>query len=398
MRSFQDYLIIDGVAVPFEPLAVIEGTASTVFYAVDSNVSPWAIRWDEFGQPTGPDGGFIEREYTVNGQPLRLKVWSIALQPGKQWICMRGAQTGWGDQVKFEYRQKPIGPALAYIPATSEPGVPSGDNPVAFAPLLKAEGINLVRVWTDLLASYGGIDAWAAVGIKPIVTTTFREGNYTAAQSCPPNVYAASMATISQRLRNAEIVQFWNEPQFGKYGPNDYDIQTTAGLRRVFTDYYLPLATAIGKDRMAGPSVLPHFEGARWLRMLVDAGFYDPALTSYADFHLYFGRWSSKQQVIDAVSECKAILPAGIKIISTEFGKDVNDRDLDYTTGNLQEIYAAYATLGISPMAHFMGGTMAKFAAHTKGIYSRDGRRINADARGVLAKVNSGVMAAGSVS
>ena len=405
MRSFQDYLIIDGVAVPFEPsesttATVIVGDADVVFYATSNLKARWGGRWSSSGQTEGPTAGFNAVDYTVNGAVTKLNVWSIAIQPGKPvWMSFNGAETQWSYQVRFEYRQqKPTGPALAYIPATSEPGVPSGDNPVAFAPLLKAEGIGFARIWTDLLASYGGIDAWAAAGIKPIVTTTFKEGNYTAAQSCPPNVYVASMTTTVQRLKNAAIVQFWNEAQFGKYGPNDYDIQTTAGLRRVFTDYYLPLAQAIGKDRMAGPSVLPHFEGARWLRMLVDAGFYDPALTSYADFHLYFGRWSSKQQVIDTVSECKAILPAGIKIISTEFGKDVNDRDLDYATGNLQEIYATYATLGISPMAHFMGGTMAKFAAHTKGIYSRDGKRINADVRGVLAKVNSGVMAAGSVS
>ena len=36
---------------------------------------------------------------------------------------------------------------------------------------------------------------------------------------------------------------------------------------------------------------------------------------------------------------------------------------------------------------------MKKFADHTKGIYSRDGRRINADVRGCVAKVNSKVQA-----
>ncbi len=114
MRSFQDYLIIDGQAVPFEPLAVLEGASDTVFYAVETNVNVWGVRWKVYGQPIGPDAGFIERDYTVNGQTKRLKVWSVALTFGQHWVCMTGADTAFGDQVKFEYRQVN---AVTVIPA-----------------------------------------------------------------------------------------------------------------------------------------------------------------------------------------------------------------------------------------------------------------------------------------
>ena len=403
MQTFQDYLIINGVAVPFEPLAEIEGDAPSMFYAT-SGPSGWCSEWKVYGVPDGPNSGLIEADYVVNGVTTRLRVWSIALAPGAHWVCLTGDQTGWGRQVKFTYTQKVSAPALAYIPATSEPTINYGDNPVAFAALLKADGIDSARLWTDLLCSYGNIDGWFGAGLKPIVTTTFREGTYTADQSCSAALYANNLATTSQRLKNASIVQFWNEPQFGWYYPSDIP-RDVAGLKRIFTEYYKPLSQSIGRGRMAGPSVLPHYQGKEWLQMLVDAGFYDPAYTSYADFHLYFGRWASKQEVIDGVGACKAILPAGIKLISSEFGKDINDTlkvkdaqgrdtsELDYTTGNLHEIYATYATLGFTVMAHFMGGTMKKFADHTKGIYSRDGRRINADVRGCVAKVNSKVQA-----
>ena len=409
MQTFQDYLIVNGVPVPFEPSTVeqstiIEGSADQVFYALDTNTSGWGVEWKVYGVPIGPDAGFIERDYTVNNQTVRLKVWAIALSPGKHWVSINGSETQWARQVKFEYVQK-AGPELAYIPATSEGAIP-GDNPAAFAPILKADGINYARIWTGILAEYGDIDAWAAAGLKPIVTTTFKEAKNGVRRSLAENAtaaqYANNLATTAQRLRNAAIVQFWNEPQFGWYYPSDVT-RDVVGLKRIFAEYYKPLSQSIGRGRMAGPSILPHYQGKEWLQMLVDAGFFDPAYTTWADFHLYFGRWASKQQVIDAVGECKAILPAGIKILSSEFGKDVNDTlkvkgangkdttELDYTTGNLQEIYATYATLGISPMAHFMGGSMSKFAAHTKGIYSRTGQRINDDVRACVRKVGAKV-------
>jgi len=396
MQTFQDYLIVNGVPVPFEPSTVeqstlIEGSADQVFYALDTNASGWGVEWKVYGVPIGPDAGFIERDYTINNQTVRLKVWAIALSPGKHWVSLNGSETQWARQVKFEYVQK-AGPELAYIPATSEGATP-GDNPTAFAPILKADGINYARIWTDLLASYGNIEEWAAAGLKPLVTTTFKEGTWTLAQSCAPALYANNLATTAQRLRNAAIVQFWNEPQFGWYYPSDVT-RDVVGLKRIFNEYYKPLSQSIGRGRMAGPSILPHYQGREWLQMLVDAGFFDPAYTTYADFHLYFGRWASKQEVIDGVGACKAILPAGIKILSSEFGKDVNDPDLDYSNGNLQEIYATYATLGISPMAHFMGGTMNKFAAHTKGIYSRTGQRINDDVRACVRNVGAKVQQA----
>lgn len=396
MQTFQDYLIVNGVPVPFEPSTVeqstlIEGSADQVFYALDTNASGWGVEWKVYGVPIGPDAGFIERDYTVNNQTVRLKVWAIALSPGKHWVSINGSETQWARQVKFEYVRKETAPELAYIPATSEGATP-GDNPTAFAPILKADGINYARVWTGILAEYGDTDAWAAAGLKPIVTTTFKEAKNGVRRSLAENAtaaqYANNLATTVQRLRNAAIVQFWNEPQFSEYVPSDI-YQNTDGFRRINNEYYKPLAQAIGKGRMCGPSVLPHFEGAKYLRMLVDAGFYDPALTTYADFHLYFGAGTSKQQIVDMVGECKALLPAGIKLISSEFGKSVTDPDLNY--GRLESVYATYATLGISPMAHFMGGTMKKFAAHTKGIYSRTGQRINDDVRTCVRKVGAKV-------
>ena len=181
----------------------------------------------------------------------------------------------------------------------------------------------------------------------------------------------------------------FNELQFRQYCPGEIP-QTTAGYKRLCDSYYRPMSAMLGKDRMCGPSVLPHYEGAKHLRMMIDAGLYDPALTTYADFHLYFGAGTPKQQIIDKIGECRAMLPAGIKLISSEFGKDVNDNSLDYT--RLESNYATYATLGISPMAHFMGGTMMRFK-HTKGIYSRDGKRINDDVRGCLVKAGAKVQA-----
>jgi len=294
--------------------------------------------------------------------------------------------------IKIDYRVN-SGPELAYIPATWEDGVPYSDNPTAFAPLAKSDGMNYCRIWTGILAEYGDIDAWAAAGLKPIVTTTFKEANKNGvrrslAENATAAQYANNLATISQRLRNASIVQFWNEPQFDRYCPSDIYLNVE-GFRRIFNEYYKPLSQSIGKERMCGPSILPHFEGAKYLRMLVDAGFYDPAYTSAADFHLYFLVGTSKQQIVDAVGECRGLLPPGMKIISTEFGKDINDTNLNYS--RLESIYATYATLGISPMAHFMGGSMAKFADHTKGIYSRTGQRINDDVRTCVRKVGAKV-------
>ena len=286
-------------------------------------------------------------------------------------------------------------PEIAYIPATDEEWPAKsgkwikGDDPAKFAPMLLADGVKWARVWTSLTGSYGLYDAWAKNGLKTIVTTTFKEGAFSTAASCSPNLYASLLPETAKRFANAGIVQFWNEPQYGQYRPTDV-MPTVAGFKRICDDYYRPLALKIGRDRMAGPSVLPHYEGATWLKMLVDAGFYDPTITRFADYHLYFGAGTSKQQIVDTVGECDALLPKGIERISSEFGKDVHDGNLDYS--RLESVYATYATLGISPMAHFMGGTMNRFK-HTKGIYSRDGKRINDDVRGCLVKAGAKVQA-----
>jgi len=286
-------------------------------------------------------------------------------------------------------------PEIAYIPATDEEWPErsgkwiKGDDPAKFAPMLSADGVKWARVWTSLTGSYGLYDHWARNGIKTIVTTTFKEGWHPLAASCSPNLYTSLLPETAKRFANAGIVQFWNEPQYGQYRPTDV-APTVAGFKRVCDDYYRPLSAKIGRDRMAGPSILPHHEGATWLKMLVDAGFYDPTITRYADYHLYFGAGTSKQQIVDTVGACDALLPRGIERISSEFGKDVHDGNLDYS--RLESVYATYATLGISPMAHFMGGTMNRFK-HTKGIYSRDGKRINDDVRGCLVKAGAKVQA-----
>lgn len=290
-------------------------------------------------------------------------------------------------------------PEIAYIPATDEEWPAKsgkwivGDQPAKFAPMLKADGTNWARIWTSLTGSYGLYDHWAKSGIKTIVTTTFKEGRWKLADSCSPAAYFAALPTTAARFANASIVQFGNELQYDQYRPTDV-APTVAGLKQVCDLYYRPLALKIGRDRMAGPSVLPHYEGATWLKMLVDAGFYDPTITRFADYHLYFGAGTSKQKIADTVGACDALLPKGIERISSEFGKDVNDKNLDYS--RLESNYATYATLGISPMAHFMGGTMMRFQ-HTKGIYSRDGKRINDDVRGCLVKAGAKMQAVHAV-
>jgi len=416
------YLDLAGTLTEIAPGAVLEGPADSVDLYVASPdpegnpQNPTIFEQTSRGVYTASAG--TDTDYSpgngtlvLNDEKFRLWKWRLKVNAAQHWLLANFPGNKWGSEIQFEYR-KAGPPALAYIPATSEPTINYGDNPVAFAPLAKADGMDYVRIWTDLLASYGGIDEWAAAGLKPVVTTTFKEGNWTLAQSCAPALYANNLATTAQRLRNASIVQFWNEAQFGWYYPSNVtrprlDNPNTppdiSGLKHIFNEYYKPLSQAIGRGRMAGPSVLPHYQGKEWLQMLVDAGFFDPSYTSYADFHLYFGRWASRQEVIDGVGACKAILPAGIKLISSEFGKDINDTlkvkdaqgrdtsELDYTTGNLQEIYATYATLGFTVMAHFMGGSMSKFADHTKGIYSRTGQRINDDVRACVRKVGAKV-------
>ena len=192
-----------------------------------------------------------------------------------------------------------------------------------------------------------------------------------------------------KRFASASIVQFGNELQYDQYRPTDV-APTVEGLKKVCDLYYRPLALKIGRERMAGPSILPHHDGPKWMKLFVDAGFYDPAITRFSDYHLYFGAGTGKQQIVDTVGACDALLPKGIERISSEFGKDVHDANLDYS--RLESNYATYATLGISPMAHFMGGTMMRFK-HTKGIYSRDGKRINDDVRGCLVKAGAKVQA-----
>ena len=290
-------------------------------------------------------------------------------------------------------------PEIAYIPATDEEWpkgskitVP-GDDPAKFAPMLKADNILDVRIWTNWQATYGNWKQWRAAGFKTIVTASFKENSASINDSIPPAQFAAQLDAIVGRLDGVDIWQGWNEPQYKpQYCPGDVE-QSVAGYKRVKDLYFAPLAKRLGRDRVCGPSILPHHEGEKHLKMLVDAGFYDLALTRYADFHLYFYADASRQQIVDTVGRCKALLPAGIEIISSEFGKNVTDSNKDYA--RQQNVYAAYATLGISPMAHFMGGTMMRFQ-HTKGIYSRDGKRINDDVRGCLVKAGAKMQAAQS--
>ena len=289
-------------------------------------------------------------------------------------------------------------PEIAYIPATDEEWPAksgkwiAGDDPAKFAPLLKADGVKWARIWTSLTGSYGLFDAWAKNGIKTIVTTTFREGSWKLSDSSTPATYVNFLPETVKRFASASIVQFGNELQYDQYRPTDV-APTVEGLKKVCDLYYRPLALKIGRERMAGPSILPHHDGPKWMKLFVDAGFYDPAITRFSDYHLYFGAGTGKQQIVDTVGACDALLPKGIERISSEFGKDVHDANLDYS--RLESNYATYATLGISPMAHFMGGTMMRFQ-HTKGIYSRDGKRINDDVRDCLVKAGAKVQAVGA--
>lgn len=300
-------------------------------------------------------------------------------------------------EVEVTYRQVLPTPTIiehGYIPATTEGSI-AGDHPATFGPLLLADGQKWARCWTNLLVTYGDIDEWNAAGMKVLATCSFRENTAKLSESCSIELYREKLDITADRLKNAGIVNFGNEWQFRHYVPTEIP-QTTAGFKTLFDGYYKPLADRIGRERMCGPSLLPHYEGAKYLKMMVDAGFFDPSITAYADYHLYFAAGTSKQQIVDAVGACDALLPKGIKRVSSEYGKDINDKNLDYS--RLESVYATYGTLGITPMCHFMGGTMNRFADHTKGIYSRSGKRINADVRACLAKSGAKVQAVQSIS
>lgn len=219
MQTFQDYLIVNGVPVPFEPSTVeqstlIEGSADQVFYALDTNASGWGVEWKVYGVPIGPDAGFIERDYTVNNQTVRLKVWAIALSPGKHWVSINGSETQWARQVKFEYVRK-----VSVLSGTISDNGDIGANVAA----AKEHGIgDLFRIWAGYDGSgafqnpnvIGVIKSYRAKGVKVIVTLSPKERQTSVVRP------TAAIARIKAECpKDGVIWEGPNEPNLNNYWP-----------------------------------------------------------------------------------------------------------------------------------------------------------------------------------